>query len=137
MLLDRKALLDPAGSPILTTPSFTTICGGIALQAGFLVAFKQLVPEYTVTIFKGIIKIRVKHFPAIFLLLNTLSGPIFGTDVAAVLAWLGFLSSWTYLRFYKKSYPDLGSNQSPCLKGDASETFAMYLLPVSAPRGPC
>lgn len=117
--------------------SFTTICGGVALQAGFLVAFKQLVPEYTVTIFKGIVKIRVKHFPAIFLLVNTLSGPIFGTDVAAVLAWLGFLSGWTYLRFYKRSFPDLGSNQAPSLKGDASETFAMYLSPTASPGSLC
>jgi hypothetical protein len=104
---------------------FTTICGGVALQAGFLVAFKQLVPEHTVTLFKGIVKVRVKHFPSLFLLVNTLSGPIFGTDVAAILAWLGFLSSWTYLRFYKRSFPDLGSSQAPSLKGDASEIFAM------------
>ncbi|KAA8893618.1 eukaryotic integral membrane protein-domain-containing protein [Sphaerosporella brunnea] len=110
--------------------SFTTICGGIALQAGFLVALKQLVPEHTVTLFKGIVKIRVKHFPALFLLVNTLSGPVFGTDVAAILAWLGFLSSWTYLRFYKRSFPDLGSNQAPSLKGDASEIFAIaYFFP--------
>lgn len=109
---------------------FTAICGGVALQAGFLVAFKQLVPEHTVTLFKGVVKVRVKHFPALFLLVNTLSGPIFGTDVAAVLAWLGFLSSWTYLRFYKRSFPDLGSNQAPSLQGDASEIFGMYASPL-------
>lgn len=110
--------------------SFTTICGGVALQAGFLVAFKQLVPEHTVTVFKGIVKIRVKHFPALFLLVNTLSGPLFGTDVAAVLAWLGFLAGWSYLRFYKRSFPDLERNQAPSLKGDASETFAIaYFFP--------
>ena len=40
--------------------SHTIICGGVALQAGFMVAFKQLVPEHTVTLFKGIIKVRVK-----------------------------------------------------------------------------
>jgi hypothetical protein len=93
------------------------------------VAFKQLVPEHTVTLFKGIVKVRVKHFPAMFLLVNTLSGPIFGMDVTAVLAWLGFFSSWTYLRFYKRSFPDLGSNQAPSLKGDASEIFAMSAYP--------
>lgn len=110
--------------------SFATICGGVALQAGFLVAFKQLVPEHTVTVFKGIVKIRVKHFPALFLLVNTLSGPLFGTDVAAVLAWLGFLAGWSYLRFYKRSFPDLERNQAPSLKGDASETFAIaYFFP--------
>ncbi|KAI9775803.1 MAG: hypothetical protein M1839_000854 [Geoglossum umbratile] len=110
--------------------AMTTICGGVALQAGFLVAFKQLVPEHTVTIAKGIVQIRVKHFPALFLLATTLSGFIFGTDVAAFLAWYGFLSSWTFLRFYKSSFPDLSTSQQPTLKGDASETFAFaYFFP--------
>ncbi|KAF8466241.1 eukaryotic integral membrane protein-domain-containing protein [Kalaharituber pfeilii] len=105
--------------------AFRTVCGGIALQASFLVAFKQLVPEHTVTIFRGVVKIRVKHFPAIFLLINLISWPIFRTDVSMVLAFLGFFTSWTYLRFFKTSYPDLGSAESPQIKGDASETFSL------------
>lgn len=111
-----------ADDPVLR--SLTQICGGVALQGSFLVAFKQLVPEHTVTILKGIIKIRVKHFPAIFLLANTISGVLFGTDTAAVLSWLGLLTSWTYLRFYKHQ-PDLTgtSTDGLGLKGDASETF--------------
>lgn len=103
----------------------TPICGGIAIQASFLVAFKQLVPEHTVTILKGIVKMRVKHFPALFLLLNTIGGIVFGTDTAAVLSWLGLLTSWTYLRFYKRQ-PDLTGTSTGGLgiKGDASDTFA-------------
>ena len=97
----------------------------MALQGAFLVAFKQLVPEHTVTISKGLIRIRVKHFPALFLAANTTSGIVFGTDTALVLAWLGFLTSWIYLRFYKRqpelSSPATGGNE---LRGDASETFA-------------
>ncbi|KAL1964031.1 hypothetical protein VTN77DRAFT_7577 [Rasamsonia byssochlamydoides] len=102
----------------------TQICGGVALQVSFLVAFKQLVPEHTVTILKGLMKVRVKHFPALFLLLNTISGVVFGTDTAAVLAWLGLLTSWSYLRFYKRQ-PDLTGTSTNGLgiKGDASETF--------------
>ncbi|KAL4892605.1 rhomboid family protein [Aspergillus ambiguus] len=105
------------------------ICGGISIQASFLVAFKQLVPEHTVTIFKGLVKMRVKHFPALFLLLNTISGLLFGTHVAAVLAWLGLLTSWTYLRFFKRQ-PDLTGTSTDGLgiKGDASETFAFACL---------
>ncbi|CRG87769.1 hypothetical protein PISL3812_04790 [Talaromyces islandicus] len=112
----------PADDPVVR--SLTQICGGVALQGSFLVAFKQLVPEHTVTILKGIIKMRVKHFPAIFLLANTISGVLFGTDTAAVLSWLGLLTSWTYLRFYKHQ-PDLTgtSTDGLGLKGDASETF--------------
>lgn len=62
---------------------------------------------------------------------------IFFTDTAAALSWLGFLSSWTYLRFYKQQ-PDLSgtSTGGSTLKGDASETFAFaYFWPdiVHAP----
>ncbi|OQD65260.1 hypothetical protein PENPOL_c006G00984 [Penicillium polonicum] len=108
--------------------SLAQICGGVSIQASFLVAFKQLVPEHTVTIFKGIIKMRVKHFPALFLLLNTISGLVIGTDTAAIISWLGILTSWTYLRFYKRQ-PDLtGTSSGTGIKGDASETFAFACL---------
>jgi hypothetical protein len=72
---------------------------------------------------------RVKHFPALFLLLNTISGLVFGTQVAALLAWLGLLASWSYLRFYKRQ-PDLTgtSTDGRGIKGDASETFAFACL---------
>ncbi|KAF3910542.1 hypothetical protein ABW21_db0201151 [Orbilia brochopaga] len=119
--------------------NFTSISGGAAFQAGFLVAFKQLVPEHTVTLFKGIIKMRVKHFPAVFVLLNLISGIILGTDVAAVLSTTGFLISWVYLRFYKKQYVDLSTSQPVSLRGDASETFAFAhffpdsLYPIVSP----
>ena len=107
------------------------IQGSVALQGAFLVAFKQLVPEHTVTILQGIAKIRVKNFPAIFLLANTVSGFILGTDTALVLAWAGFFTSWVYLRFYKKQADLSGaSTRSSTIKGDASETFAFaYFWP--------
>ena len=94
-------------------------------------AFKQLVPEHTVTILKGAIKIRVKHFPAIFLAANTISGLMVGTDTALVLAWAGFFTSWIYLRFYKKQQDISGSNTGGnAIRGDASETFAFaYFWP--------
>ncbi|PWY94417.1 DUF1751-domain-containing protein [Aspergillus sclerotioniger CBS 115572] len=119
------------GGAVKSSPSggVTQICGGICIQASFLVAFKQLVPEHTVTIFKGLVKMRVKHFPALFLLLNTISGVVLGTHVAAMLSWLGLLTSWTYLRFFKHQ-PDLTGTSTDGLgiKGDASETFAFACL---------
>lgn len=68
---------------------------------------------------------RVKHFPAIFLCLNAVGAMIFGTDAALNLSWVGFVTSWTYLRFYKRQ-PDLTgtSTNGSGIKGDASETFA-------------
>ncbi len=111
-----------SGSP---TRAWTPVSGGVTLQAAFLVAFKQLVPEHTVAIFKGLVKMRVKHFPAVFLLVNSVSGLFFGTNTAAILAWLGLITAWTYLRFYKRQ-PDLSGTAtgSQGFKGDASETFA-------------
>ena len=116
---------------ISSRPSLAFIQGSVALQGAFLVAFKQLVPEHTVTILKGIIRVRVKHFPAIFLAANTISGLVIGTDTALVLGWAGFLTSWTYLRFYKKQVDLSGaSTGGPTIKGDASETFAFaYFWP--------
>ena len=108
-----------------STRGMTPVSGGVTLQAAFLVAFKQLVPEHTVALFKGLVKMRVKHFPAIFLLVNAISGLLLGTDTAAIFAWVGLVIAWTYLRFYKRQ-PDLSSTVtgSQGLKGDASETFA-------------
>jgi hypothetical protein len=36
-----------------------------------------------------------------------------------------FLTSWTYLRFYKSALPDLESSQPSSLRGDPSESFAL------------
>ncbi|KIW16180.1 hypothetical protein PV08_06231 [Exophiala spinifera] len=105
--------------------ALTPLNGGITLQAAFLVAFKQLVPEHTVSIYKGMIKMRVKHFPTVFLGVNTISGLILGTDTALILSWYGLITTWTYLRFYKWQ-PNLSSTspETGGLRGDASETFA-------------
>lgn len=94
-------------------------------------AFKQLVPEHTVTILKGVVKARVKHFPSIFLLAHTVCGFVFRTDTALVMAWLGFLTSWTYLRFYKTQVDLSGvATGGVSIRGDASETFAFaYFWP--------
>lgn len=113
-------------SNLLTSWRDTQINGALALEAAFLVAFKQLVPEHTVSLFKAAIRIRVKHFPAIFVLLNTISGPLLGTDTALFLGWFGFFTSWIYLRFYRVS-PTLATTSTgdgAVIRGDASDTFA-------------
>lgn len=80
---------------------------------------------------RGVVKIRVKHFPAMFLITHTLSGLVLGTDTALVLAWLGFFTSWTYLRFYKTQLDVSGTSTGGVkIRGDASETFAFaYFWP--------
>lgn len=116
-------------------PSYTIIHGAVALEAGFLVAFKQLVPEHTVSLFRNTIRMRVKHFPAVFVLLNSLSGPLLGTDTAFFLSWFGFLTSWIYLRFYRIA-PSLATTdtggEGAVIKGDASDTFTFaHFFPES------
>ena len=98
----------------------------MAVEAGFLVALKQLVPEHTVSLFKGVISMRVKHFPTIFVLANMLSGPLLGTDTAFWLSFIGFSVSWIYLRFYRitEITSTATGGEGATMKGDASDTFA-------------
>lgn len=105
--------------------SLTTIAGTIPFQISFLVAFSQLVPAHTVTLFRGIISLRVPRFPLLYIglvLVLTLT-PLL-TAASFFLAVVGFITSWTYLRFYKTVFPDLDASQPTALRGDASETFA-------------
>lgn len=103
----------------------TVIGGTIPMQISFLVAFSQLVPAHTVTLFRGIVSLRVPRFPLLYLgLVFVLSLTPLLTTASFSLAVSGFLTSWTYLRFYKTVFPDLDSSQPTSLRGDASETFA-------------
>lgn len=104
----------------------TPLNGLVALEAGFLVSLKQLVPEHTVSLFKGVIRMRIKHFPAVFVLANMLSGPLLGTDTALWLSLFGFLTSWLYLRFFRISEISTAATggDATIMKGDASDTFA-------------
>lgn len=104
----------------------TPIQGLVAVEAGFLVALKQLVPEHTVSFFKGFIRMRIKHFPTVFVLANMLSGPLLGTDTAFWLSFTGFLVSWVYLRFFRitEITSSATGGEGATMKGDASDTFA-------------
>lgn len=118
-------------------PSLTAISGGIPLQISFLIAFSQLVPAHTVTLFRGIISLRVPRFPLLYILLITvLSITPLLTSASFLLSVIAFLTSWTYLRFYKHAFPDLDSSQPSSLRGDASESFAIAEFFPDPVRGP-
>ncbi|KAI0799909.1 eukaryotic integral membrane protein-domain-containing protein [Xylaria sp. FL0064] len=105
--------------------TLTIVNGTIPLQISFLVAFSQLVPAHTVTLFRGVLSLRVPRFPLIYIGLVTLANLTPWISGASLpLAFFGFLTSWTYLRFYKPVFPDLDSSQPTSMRGDASETFA-------------
>ena len=119
----------------------TPIQGLLAVESGFLVALKQLVPEHTVSLFKATVRIRVKHLPAVFILANMLSGPLLGTDTAFWLSLAGFVVSWVYLRFIRTTeiVGATATGESSKMKGDSSDTFAFVaffpdvLHPILAP----
>lgn len=105
--------------------TLTSVNGTIPLQISFLVAFSQLVPTHTVTLFRGIVSMRVPRFPLLHILeVSLLSLTPLLSSASFFLVLLGFMTSWTYLRFYKPAFPDLESSQPTSLRGDASETFA-------------
>ncbi|KAJ3186483.1 hypothetical protein HDU85_007302 [Gaertneriomyces sp. JEL0708] len=113
---------------------FTARANGLAaILTGFVVAFKQAVPEHKVQLF-GRVSIRAKNLPPLVLLVYSISNLIGLVPFAqVVLAHIGFFVAWYYLRFWK-----LGDGG---IQGDRSESFAFvtffpefvgpYLKPVS------
>ncbi|EGG00316.1 uncharacterized protein MELLADRAFT_118047 [Melampsora larici-populina 98AG31] len=88
--------------------------GMMALQAGFLVAFTQLIPEHLVQLF-GVIKIRVKNLPMLYVGLSNVMC-LLGHQSPFILIQMGWLVSWYYLRFIKY-------NETGDFRGDRSATF--------------
>ena len=106
-------------------PSLTSINGSIPLQISFLIAFSQLLPAHTVTLFRGVVSLRVPRFPMIHILaISILSLTTLLSIASFLLVNTAFITSWTYLRFYKSALPDLESSQPSSLRGDPSESFA-------------
>ncbi|KAG9246902.1 eukaryotic integral membrane protein [Calycina marina] len=105
--------------------TLTSINGTIPLQISFLVAFSQLVPAHTVTLFRGVISLRVPRSPLIHVLtIIILSLTTILSSASFFLVTNAFMTSWIYLRFYKTTLPDLETSQPSILRGDPSETFA-------------
>ncbi|KAF8516113.1 DUF1751-domain-containing protein [Hysterangium stoloniferum] len=98
--------------------------GQMALQIGVLVAFTQIIPEHQVQLF-GVLKLRVKRLPMLYVTLSTVLC-IVGYQDPWIIIQFGWLVSWIYLRFYKRTTSDGG----PAEYGDRSETFAfIYWFP--------
>jgi hypothetical protein len=93
--------------------------GLTALQVGALVAFTQLIPEHQVQFF-GALKIRMKRLPMIYVTISNVACLI-GYQSPWILIQFGWLVSWAYLRFYKRTTDALSGIDT---YGDRSETFA-------------
>lgn len=123
--------------------SVHVVNGSVGLQLAFLVALKQLVPEHSIVLFRGLFTVKVKHLVMPVLVFYTLLGAIRGVEIT-LLAWYGFFTAWVYLRFYRITYVDpllpttvsatagdasLSATATDAdktrIRGDASEVFAL------------
>ncbi|KAG8932015.1 hypothetical protein FRC02_001768 [Tulasnella sp. 418] len=95
----------------------------MALQTGILVAFTQLIPEHQVQVF-GVLKVRVKRLPMAYVGFSNVMCLV-GFLSPYILIQFGWLVSWAYLRFYKRTSIEGASTVSGIETwGDRSETFA-------------
>lgn len=90
--------------------------GMMALQAGFLVAFTQIIPEHQVQLLGGMLKLRVKQIPMLYVTFSSVM-VLLGYQSPFLLIQYGWLTAWFYLRFIKH-------NEGMDFRGDRSETFA-------------
>ncbi|KFZ17027.1 hypothetical protein V502_04794 [Pseudogymnoascus sp. VKM F-4520 (FW-2644)] len=106
------------------TWSLTPISGTTALQTALLTGLSQLLPTHTITLFRGILSLRLPRLPLLHLGLVTILAilPLY-TIAAPLLSLSGFLTAWAHLRFLRLPLPDLDS-PGP-LRGDASDSFAL------------
>jgi len=90
-----------------------------ALQAGVLVALTQSIPEHQILLF-GVFGVRVKRLPMIYVNFSVIISLFYQSPY--ILIQFGWLVSWVYLRFYKRTGGDvIGGTET---WGDRSETFA-------------
>lgn len=140
----------PVIAPTTTVPSrenswdgrsaAVIIHGGAAIVAGHLVAVKQLIPEHIIVLLKGSLKFRVKRLVPWQLFIASILGA-FGFYDYCLLTWLGFFTSWVYLRFLRISYGDpilpfsnknksismehFNSSSGIKIRGDAADYFCL------------
>ncbi|KAF9513593.1 hypothetical protein BS47DRAFT_1296004 [Hydnum rufescens UP504] len=94
--------------------------GLMALQVGVLVALTQAIPEHQILLF-GALGVRIKRLPMLYVTFSNIMC-ILGYQSPYILIQFGWLVSWVYLRFYKRTGGDvIGASET---WGDRSETFA-------------
>ncbi|KAF9188105.1 hypothetical protein BGZ50_001543 [Haplosporangium sp. Z 11] len=88
--------------------------GMTGVVAGFLIGFKQHVPEHTVTIW-SVLSVRVKSLPLLFTLFMAVGSFFSRTWTQFLMAIYGLFTSWIYSRFFRVQ---------DGIQGDRSETFS-------------
>ncbi|KAF9399929.1 hypothetical protein BGX21_005349 [Mortierella sp. AD011] len=92
----------------------TRAYGLTGVVAGFIIGFKQLVPDHLITLW-GVISIRVKSLPLLFAIIMVVEGYISQSQINFLMAIYGLFISWIYSRFFRVQ---------DGIRGDRSETFS-------------
>ncbi|KAG0072454.1 hypothetical protein BGZ92_004063, partial [Podila epicladia] len=92
----------------------TQAYGLTCVISGFLIGFKQLVPNHSVTLGK-VVSVRVKSLPLLFALCMMLQGFVFRSQLELLMAIYGLFISWIYSRFFRVQ---------DGIRGDRSESFS-------------
>lgn len=75
------------------------ICGANGLLAGIVVALRQMIPGHTIIFFRNRVRIQIKWLPLSFLVLVSILQAL-GLEDNVGAYYLGFISSWYYLRYH-------------------------------------
>lgn len=111
--------------------------GGVSYYFGFLVVFKQLIPEHNVVLFQGLVNFRVKHLPFSLLVIVSVWSAFTRTLWPVLPSVLSFFVAYNYLRFHQSFFADpllpittaSGENSSAhVVSGDASDAFQLIEL---------
>jgi len=90
------------------------ILTAMAINMGLFVAIKQRISNHYVLFFKSRVRIKVAYFPLILLVvcfvLLLISDEFY---ISHLLSMMGFITSWTYLRFYKSGTNERQSYMLP------------------------
>ncbi|KAF9332806.1 hypothetical protein BG006_004304 [Podila minutissima] len=92
----------------------TQAYGLTCVISGFLIGFKQLVPNHSVTLGK-VVSVQVKSLPLLFALCMMLQGFVFRSQLQLLMAIYGLFISWIYSRFFRVQ---------DGIRGDRSESFS-------------
>ncbi|KAG0048856.1 hypothetical protein BGZ83_006254 [Gryganskiella cystojenkinii] len=92
----------------------TQAYGLTGVLAGFLIGFKQLVPEHKVTLW-GFLSVRVKSLPLLFSIVMIIQALITQSQIQLLIALYGLSFAWLYSRFFRVQ---------DGIRGDRSETFS-------------
>ncbi|KAG6556660.1 hypothetical protein Mapa_001601 [Marchantia paleacea] len=96
---------------------YTPTAGFHGVLAGFLVAVKQIFPDYEINA-RQVIKLRAKWLPSFLVLISLLAGIFLDNPIVYVpFIVFGTYGSWIYLRFFQR-------RSEANFKGDASDEFA-------------